>query len=96
MKRIIQIEIQEPFKILCLFENGEQRMINLEKLLDKQNKYASKILNEHTFRQAKVGSFGEIYWDEIAEIRDLEGRSSPCPFDISAEYVYWNSSLVNN
>jgi len=62
LNKIIDISIQEPFKIICTFSNGENRIFDLEKSLDKNKKYTNKVLSQDIFSKVKVGSLGEIYW----------------------------------
>lgn len=69
-------------------------MIDLNKTL--KGKYANKILNnEAVFKSALIGDFGEIYWANVAEITDLNGNKTPCEYDMSPEFVYQNSTLLN-
>ena len=94
MKKIIDITFKEPYKILCYFNTGEKRMLNLKKILDPQQKYAKKVFDDNVFYRAKVGDFGEIYWDNLAEIKDLDGKYISCVYDISPELIYSNSIPV--
>ena len=91
MNEIIKISFQKPFKILCSFNNGEQRILDLESLLDKSGKYSSKVFNDNVFKTAKIGSFGQIYWEGIAEMKDLDNKTIPCEYDICPDYAYMNS-----
>ena len=52
------------------------------------------IANHEVFNTAKIGQFGEIYWEEIGEIQELDGTISKCNYDISPEFVLYNSSKV--
>ncbi|WP_445734943.1 hypothetical protein [Mariniflexile sp.] len=97
MNKIINIYIQEPFKILCFFENGEQKILDLQQVLNPEQKYMKSILNKKVFNQAKIGSFGEIYWEGVAQMKDLNGITIPCNYDISPDFAYLKSisSKVN-
>jgi hypothetical protein len=53
-----------------------------------------KLANQDTFNNAKIGEFGEIYWEEIVEIKEIDGSISSCVYDISPEFVFYNSSKV--
>ena len=92
MNKITDISFLELFKILCTFSNGEQRILDLNSTL--KDKYSKKIFNEDVFSQAKIGSLGEIYWEGIAEIKDLNGKIIPCEYDISPEFAHVNSIPV--
>lgn len=96
MNKITNISIQEPFKILCTFKNGENRIFNLEQILDKNKKYTNKILSPAVFSEVKVGSLGELYWDGVAEMKDLHGNMISCEYDICPDFVYMHSELVGS
>ncbi|MGB1450405.1 MAG: hypothetical protein ACPG7E_01670 [Marinirhabdus sp.] len=59
-----------------------------------KNKYAQKNFDNATFTTAKVGALGEIYWEGIAEMKDLNGNPIPCAYDISPGFAYLNSMPV--
>ena len=68
-------------------------MLNLSNLI--KDKYAIKILNnEAIFKAAKVDEFGEIFWQDVAEIVDLNGEKIACEYDLSPEFVYHNSEPI--
>ena len=92
--RIVKISIREPYKLLCFFNNGEQRILDLEEVLDTKKKFVSKILDSTTFNKAKIGSFGEVYWDDVAEMKDLNGNTIPCGYDICPDFAYLNSNPI--
>lgn len=91
MRKITNISFEYPFKVHCLFNNGEERILDLEKALDKTGVYAKKIFEGDTFKKAKIDSFGGIYWEGIAEIKTLDGKSEPCEYDISPDFAYFTS-----
>jgi hypothetical protein len=95
MHKITNISILEAFKICCIFNNGEKKVLDLFKVLDDSNKYKSKVLNDAVFHLAKIGSFGEIYWDNIGEIKNYDGSILTCEYDISPEFAYFNSTKIN-
>ncbi len=89
MKKIVALHIEKPFVLLCTFANGEKRLFDLTNSLN--DKYAKRLMNEKVFRQVKIGSFGEVYWENVAEIRNLEGELEACEYDMSAEFIYEHS-----
>ena len=91
MIKIKDILPQKEYKIVCIFNTGEKRLLDLKQTLDQNDKYAKKIFNKDVFYQVKLGEFGEIYWDGIAEIIDLDGNPVICEYDISPEFAYNNS-----
>lgn len=90
MRKIIEISFRDPNKLICVFDNGEIKLLDLASTL--KDRYAKKILsNENIFKSAQVGEWGEIYWPDLAEITGLNGEKEACNYDISPEYVYANS-----
>jgi hypothetical protein len=94
MLKIQSIEILDSHKILCVFNTGETRILDITLSLDSTNKLVKKLANQDVFKNAKIGQFGEIYWEEIGEIRELDGSISSCVYDISPEFVFYNSTKV--
>ncbi len=93
MRRITKIDFLENNQLLCLFENQELRVLNLPSLL--KDKYGNKILlNENIFKTAKIGDLGEIYWPNMAEMQDENGELQSCAYDISPEFAYFHSTLM--
>ncbi len=96
MNKITKIAIQESYKILCSFKNGENRLFDVEQSLAKDKKYTNKILSQDVFNKVKVGSLGELYWDGVAEMKDLHGNMISCEYDICPDFVYMHSELVGS
>ena len=94
MRKIINIDLSTPYVIICTFENGEIRNLDLEKVLDKTNKYAIKIFNEKVFKTGAIGENGEILWENTAEIKTIEGDIIPCAYDICPDFAYINSTKI--
>ncbi len=93
MTKIVKIDLIEDNQIVCYFENNEVRILNLQSSIS--DRYINKILSDKKiFKSAKIGELGEIYWSDIAEIRDLDGKTKLCQYDISPEFAYFNSKLV--
>lgn len=96
MRKIVKIATKKPYRLICHFNNGEVRILNVETILDKKQKYAAKIFDEDVFGQVKVGAFGEILWENIAEIKDYNGDMIICDYDISPELAYAKSIPYNS
>ena len=58
MRKIIEISTLEPFKILCTFDNKEQRLLDLTETLNTNDKYAKKVLDYSVFFKVEIGVFG--------------------------------------
>ncbi len=94
MLKIQSIKILDSHKILCVFNTGEMRVLDITNALDSTNKLVKKLSDQNVFKNAKLGQFGEIYWEEIGEIRELDGSITSCVYDISPEFVFYNSTKV--
>jgi hypothetical protein len=91
MIKITKIEFLSSFKILCEFNNKERRILDLKNSLDSNHKLVKNILDTQIFKMAKIGEFGEIYWDNAGEIKELDGKITKCEYDISPEFAYYHS-----
>ena len=88
MRKIVKIATKKPYRLICHFNNGEVRILNVETIVDKKQKYAAKIFDEDVFGQVKVGAF--------AEIKDYNGDMIICDYDISPELAYAKSIPYNS
>ena len=86
----------QPYFLVCQFNNGEIKKLNVEAIFkDNVNSIsANKILKEDFFVTAKIGEMGQILWDNAAEMKDENGNLFLCEYDISAEYAYYNSNII--
>ncbi len=94
MIKVIKIKCLKGFQIHCFFNNGEERLLNLSTIL--KDAYSKKIMNELIFKKAKIGALGQIYWEGVAQIKELNGSLSPCAYDMSGEFVYHNAKPFKN
>ena len=92
MLKIQSIQILDSHSILCVFNSGETRVLDIHVSLDSTNKLVKKLADPEVFKKAKIGQFGEIYWEKIGEIKELDGSISLCEFDVSPEFVFYNST----
>jgi hypothetical protein len=85
-----------PYYIVCLFNNGELRKLTVEpNLLDKTNKSITDLIfNKNIFTTVKIGEMGQLYWENIATMKDEKGKLIQCEYDFSPEFVYHNSNVV--
>lgn len=94
MRKITAIKFLDSFKLLCIFNTGEKRLLDVSKALDMQHGLAKKLTDPKVFSQARVGSCGEIVWEGIGEIKDYNGSVIPCEYDISPEFAYHHSEEI--
>jgi hypothetical protein len=95
IKPIEIIEVR-PFYLICRFNNGEIKKLFVEPIFQNQpNKLiAEKILNPDFFCQVQLGELGQIYWADAAQMKDEKGNWMSCEFDISPEFIYYNSASI--
>lgn len=69
--KVIKVQAISPLKLEILFENGEQRLYNVSKLIDK---YPFEQLADYNFlKQVKVDENGYgIYWNEDLDLAESE------------------------
>jgi len=92
MYKITEIAFQDPFKILVWFNNGEKRMVDLEEILDKEDRYGKHIFEGSTFKKARIDPFGGLYWEGMGEMKDLAGKTISCEYDVSPGLIYMRST----
>jgi hypothetical protein len=73
MFRLTNITILDAFQIQCSFNTGETKLLDLTTALDTSNKFVKKLLENNFYKTAKIGSFGEIYWENVGEMKDYDG-----------------------
>ncbi len=96
MIKAIEILECKPYYLICKFNNGEVKRLQCEIFLQSESNkiYTEKILNEAVFSTAKIGALGQVYWDNVAEMKDENGVSMVCEYDLSPEFVYGASVNV--
>ena len=95
MYKVTNISILDEFQIQCTFNTGETKLLDVSKSLDIKNKFVQKLMDNNTYKAAKIGSFGEIYWENVGEIKDYDGTIITCAYDISPEFAYYHSTKIS-
>lgn len=93
MIKAVEIINVNPYNVVCKFNNGEVRQINLEKIILESNSFVNKqkLLDPPFFKQAAIGNLGQLYWANAASFKDENGKNINCEFDLSPEFIYHNS-----
>ena len=93
VKRIIKIHKIEGYKIYCLFNNGEHRIIDFKKLFKDwkvkkgDSEYPLK-KSLDAFQQVKLIE-GTLVWENLTpSSKDEEGRQVFCPLDLDPIVLY--------
>lgn len=96
--KILKINSVKGFIVCCIFNNGETRIIDFQKLFDKWeiNKQNPEyiLLNEKEFK--KVSLINQtLSWKNIKiELLDFENNKTSHPFEIDPYVLYKNSVLA--
>jgi DNA-binding XRE family transcriptional regulator len=98
VRRILRIHQIEGFKVFCLFNNGESRIIDFESLFKKWEVNPSDIeylisQNLEEFGKVKLIE-GTLAWENLqVKTLDESGVSKYQPFDLDPIILYENSIL---
>lgn len=98
IKRILSVHKVAGFKIFCLFNNGESRIIDFEALFKKWNVSENDAeyliaTEEKEFQKVELID-GTLTWGNIgAEALNEDGEQVSLPYDIDPIVLYENSEL---
>lgn len=95
MRKIVKIEVMENYIIRCKFDNGEIRDLDITKFMDRNGKYSGQVYDKELFSKVKLGEFGQLYWEGIAEMKDAQGNAIPADYDICPDFAYMNSIALS-
>lgn len=90
--RIIKIQKIEGFKIYCMFNNGENRMLDFEEIFKKWNVGKNDIeyllLNPNEFKKVKLRNF-TLSWSNIpVNLISEEGKEEIHPYELSPDELF--------
>ncbi|MCF2490425.1 hypothetical protein [Dyadobacter sp. CY347] len=96
--RVNEILSIEPFTIKALWSDDKVRTIDFGSFLSdyfqKEQSIYFKILNEEQFRKAKTDG-KTIYWENVAEMVDYDGKLVPAPLDFCPDVLFAQSELIS-
>lgn len=91
MKWITKITDVKPFKITCLWNDGEIRMIDLEEFINKKGSNPGssyfQLKDKKKFMEVKCDGT-TIYWENGIKMTDYDGKEKPGPLDIDPDVLY--------
>ena len=98
MIKAVEIIEVKPYEVICKFNNGEMRQINMQPIILSSNDFVNKqkLLEPNFFKQAAIGAFGQLYWADAAYFKNEKGELVNCEFDLSPEFIYYNSQLIRS
>ncbi len=90
--RIVKIEKISGHKIQCMFNNGESRMLDFEKIFKQWNvtgnDFEYPLLDEKEFKKVKLRNY-TLSWPNIEiKVRGENGENLTLPYEIGADVLY--------
>jgi len=95
MLRVIEIIDASPYYLLCKFNNGVIKKLEILPIIEKHKHLngVESLLSKNVFNKVRIGEFGEIVWDKI--VRTIQDEQELIwDYDISPEFAYQNSITV--
>ena len=93
MIRITQITVVPHYNLICKFNSGAIKKLAVLPIIEHHMHLngVANLLDEDVFKNAKIGQFGEIVWEEIVKT-EHNGQIFCWDYDISPEFAYQNST----
>jgi len=93
--RVIKIEKVEGFKVYCMFNNGESRIIDFKTLFDlwqiNPTDAEYPLLNFEEFKKVTLRNF-TLSWENVSvKLMDENGHEKNHPYEIGPDVLYQNS-----
>ncbi len=95
--RIAGIVSIEPYKITCLFTNGQTRQIDFAPLCEewKTDKSIAKLLDFEQFRQVSISDTQTLHWENVqVYLPFLLIELQYQPYDLDPDVLYQQSVSV--
>lgn len=99
LPRIIKIEKIEEFKIQCMFNNGESRLLDFKKIFNdwkvSTDDIEYKLLDLKEFKKVELKNF-TLSWPNIGfEIKNENGQIEKHPYEIGPDVLFELSQSVD-
>lgn len=99
LPRIIKIEKINGFKIQCMFNNGESRLLDFKKIFNDWNISGEdieyKILDLKEFKKVELRSY-TLSWPNIGiEIKNESGQIERHPYEIGPDVLFRLSQQID-
>jgi DNA-binding XRE family transcriptional regulator len=98
--RIIKIEKIEGFKIQCMFNNGESRLLDFKRIFKRwnisQDDIEYKLLDLEEFKKVELRNY-TLSWPNIEfEIENEHGQSEKHPYEIGPDVLFQMSEQIES
>jgi DNA-binding XRE family transcriptional regulator len=95
--RILKIEKVEGLKVYVMFNNGETRLLDFNKILSEwevtENEIEYKLYNESEFKKVKLNN-QTLSWDNLStKLIGENGKEIEYPYEIGPDVLYNLSSV---
>lgn len=99
LPRILKIEKIDGFKIQCMFNNGDSRLLNFKKIFNDWNVSEQdaeyKLLKLKEFNKVELRNY-TLSWPNIGiEIKDEKGQIEKHPYEIGPDVLFQLSQAVD-
>jgi DNA-binding XRE family transcriptional regulator len=99
LPRIIKIEKIDGFKIQCMFNNGESRLLDFKKIFNDWNvsedDIEHKLLDLKEFNKVELRNF-TLSWPNIGlEIKNENGQIEKHPYEVGPDVLFQLSQQVD-
>ena len=93
MHKILAIHNIEPYRVTCLWNNGEVRTSNFTSYIQGKNERLRGLAVATAFQNVKVED-GTLQWPDIKVLSSFRGELIPQPLTLDPEVLYEESELV--
>ena len=98
--RIIKIEKIDGFKIYCMFNNGESKLIDFNSIFKEwdltSNDIEYPLLEKNEFQKVRLRNY-TLSWDNLTVLlMTEEGKEEKFPYEIDPYFLYQKSQPVDN
>jgi hypothetical protein len=92
MYKIKHVKAILPHSIVCEFDTGTKKILNIQPLLENHAHLEgiNLLKNNAIFEKVAVGQMGEVYWENIITTQNKQIWN----YDISPEYVFYNGITI--
>jgi len=100
LPRIIKIEKIDGFKIQCMFNNGDSRLLDFEKIFNDWNVSEQdveyKLLDLKEFEKVELRNYTLSWPNSGFEIKNEKGQIEKHPYEIGPDILFQLSQQVDN
>jgi DNA-binding XRE family transcriptional regulator len=99
LPRIIKIEKIDGFKIQCMFNNGESRLLDFKKIFNdwrvSEDDMEHKLLDLKEFKKVELRNY-TLSWPNIGlEIKNKNGQIEKYPYEVGPDVLYQLSQQID-